>query len=67
VEAVKPVKPQRKRSRRDVFRYEAWLRIRDVYPDLTFGEFLKNGCAPWNVRDPLRQSEQAFSRAEGRS
>jgi len=37
----------KKKRRRDVIRYEMWLRISDVYPDLTFGAFLKNGCAPW--------------------
>lgn len=59
------VKKPKKKRRRDISRYETWLRISDVYPDLTFGAFLKNGYAPWNVRDPLRESEKDFDRREG--
>lgn len=39
-------KPKRKKTRRDIQRYESWLRLHDVYPDLSFGEYLKNGCSP---------------------
>ena len=34
---------RKKKRQRDIVRYERWLRIKDVYPDLTFGEFLRNG------------------------
>jgi len=34
---------RKKKRHNDIVRYRDWLRVRDVYPDLTFGEFLRNG------------------------
>jgi len=37
---------KRKVSLRDRRRYDRWLVLHDVYPDLSFGDFLRNGCKP---------------------
>lgn len=40
-EYVRDTSPKPPKSKRSAQRYREWLRVSDVYPDLTFGDWLK--------------------------